>query len=316
MEFHDAVAEFLSYLQYEKGSAELTLVSYQSDFRGVAAFLEEQGIPLKVEDVTTAVVRRYVTAMSKSGYARSTIGRRVASLRSLFKYLHQCEYLTRNPIAAVATPKTEEKLPVYLSPEECQRLLDATDANHFFLLAFRDKAALGTLIYTGIRRSELLNLKLRDLDFDSNILTVRNGKGGKGRAIPMCDRLVELLEDWLELRPRCAHDAVFTARTGEPFGRHGLYEAFRRAQQVAGIERQGVTLHTLRHSFATNLLRSGADLVALQRLLGHSSLDTTAIYLHVEMDGLREAVSRHPLQANASCSQLGEDPLTGNHSAP
>lgn len=309
MKFHDAVAEFLSYLEYEKGSAELTLVSYQSDFRGFAAFLDEQGIPLKVEDVTTAVVRRYVTAMSKEGYARSTIGRRVASLRSLFEYLHQCEYLTRNPVAPVATPKTEEKLPVYLSPEECQRLLEATDANHFFLLAFRDKAALGTLVYTGIRRSELLNLKLRDLDFDSKVLTVTNGKGGKGRVIPMCDRLVELLEDWLELRPKCDHDVLLTARTGEPFGKHGLYDAFRRAKQEAGIERQGVTLHTLRDSFATNLLRSGADLVALQRLLGHSSLDTTAIYLHVEMDGLRDAVSRHPLEAKPCCSRAGEDPL-------
>jgi site-specific recombinase XerD len=295
MQFEDAVAEFLSYLELEKGSSKLTLVAYESDFKQFAAFVQEQGVPRSIQDVTTPVVRRYVASMSTDGYARGTIGRRVASLRSLFNYLHQCEYLTRNPVAPVATPKPEEKLPVYLSPEECQRLLDATDANHFFLLVFRDKAALGTLIYTGIRRSELLNLKLRDLDFGSNILTVRNGKGGKGRAIPMCGRLVELLEDWLELRPDCNHEALFTARTGEPFGKHGLYDAFRRARQVAGIDREGVTLHTLRHSFATNLLRSGADLVALQRLLGHSSLDTTAIYLHVEMDGLREAVERHPL---------------------
>jgi integrase/recombinase XerC len=113
MTFDDAIAEFLSYLEYEKGSAELTLVSYESDFKQFAAFLEEQDIPSRIDDVGTAVVRRYVAAMSKDGYARSTIGRRVASLRSLFKYLHQCEYLTRNPVAPVATPKTEEKLPVY-----------------------------------------------------------------------------------------------------------------------------------------------------------------------------------------------------------
>ena len=295
MRFEDAVAEFLSYLEHEKGSAKLTLVSYESDFKQFAVFLEEQSIPLTVAEVTTSVVRRYVAAMSRGGYARGTIGRRIASLRSLFTYLHQCEYLTRNPVAPVAAPKTEEKLPVYLSPEECQQLLEATDANHFFLLAFRDKAALGTLVYTGIRRSELLNLNLQDLDFDNNTLTVRNGKGAKARDIPLCGRLVELRQDWLELRPACDHDAVFTTRTGEPFGKHGLYDAFRRARRVAGIKREGITLHTLRHSFATNLLRSGADLVALQRLLGHSSLDTTAIYLHVDMDGLREAVDKHPL---------------------
>ena len=176
MTFDDAAAEFLSYLKYEKGSAELTLVSYESDFKQFAAFVEAQGMPSTIGDVTTPVIRRYVAAMSRD-YARSTIGRRVASLRSLFRYLHQCEYLTRNPVAPVATPKTEEKLPVYLSPEECHRLLDAIDANHFFLLVFRDKAALGTLIYTGMRRSELLNLKPCDLDLDSKALTVRNAKG-------------------------------------------------------------------------------------------------------------------------------------------
>jgi len=295
MRFDHAIAEFLSYLEYEKGSAELTLVSHESDFKQFTGFLEQQGSPPKIQDVTTAMVRRYVVAMSEKGYARTTIGRRVASLRSLFKYLHQCEYLTHNPVASVATPKAKEKLPVYLSTEQCRRLLEATEENHYFLLAFRDKAVLGTLIYTGIRRSELLDLKLRDLDFESEVLTVRNGKGGKRRSIPMCRQLVELLKDWLELRPECDHDAVFTTRTGEALARHGLYEAFRRARERAGISRKEITLHTLRHSFASNLLQSGANLVALQRLLGHSSLGSTSLYLHVEMDGLRKAVDRHPL---------------------
>jgi len=240
-------------------------------------------------------VRRYVAAMSKSGYAPGTVARRIASLRSLFSYLHQSEHLARNPLAAVTTPKRAQRLPVYLSPQECQRLLDATDSSYYILLAFRDKAVLGTLIYTGIMRNELLQLSLGDLNLDATTLTVRSGKGGKGRVIPMCGELVGLLQDWLELRPHCDHDALFTTRTGEAFGRHGLYDAFRRAFDAAGIRKEGVTLHTLRHSFATSLLPSGADLVALQRLLRHASLDTTAIYLHVEMDGLREAVNRHPL---------------------
>lgn len=298
MTFDDAVAEFLAYLEHEKGCAQLTLIAYQSDCRQFAEFVDRQGIPREVARVTTAVVRSYVASMSKHGYARTTIARRIASLRSLFAYLHQSDHLLRNPVAAVATPKPRVDAPVYLSPEECQQLLDATDANYYFLLAFRDKAVFGTFIYTGIRRTELLDLRLRDLDFDRRVLTVRNGKGGKARAIPMSDELIALLNDWLELRPRSDHDAVFTTRTGEPLGRHGLYEAFRRACAAAGIKRQGVTLHTLRHSFATGLLQAGADLVALQRLLGHSSLDTTAIYLHVEMDGLREAVGKHPLGRN------------------
>ena len=188
-----------------------------------------------------------------------------------------------HPLARVATPKKQKQIPMYLSFEECQRLLDATDKNHLFLLAFRDKAMLGTFIYTGIRRGELLALTMADVDFEARTLAVRNGKGGKGRVIPLYDELIELLRDWLELRPQCEH---------------GLQEAFHRAKKAAGIDREGVTIHTLRHTFASSLLQNGADLVSIQRLLAHSSLDTTAIYRHVQMDGLREAVDKHPLSGN------------------
>ncbi len=174
-------------------------------------------------------------------------------------------------------------------------MLDATDQTYFFMLAFRDKAVLGTLMYTGIRRGELLALNTNAVDFQACPLTVKNGKGGMGRVIPLCEELMELLRDWLEPRPECEHDGVFTTRSGQPLGKHGLQDAFQRAKKAASIEREGITIHSLRHTFASLLLQNGADLVSLQRLLGHSSLDTTAIYLYVQMDGLREAVKKHPL---------------------
>ena len=294
MDLRDAVAEFLAYLEHERNYSPLTITSYKSDFKRFLEFLDERAVPPKLQNVTTSVVRQYIASLSQAGYAASTVGRRVASLKSLFNYLCNCEYVTRNPLAPVSMPKRKRGIPTYLSPEECRRLLEATDQSHFFLLAFRDKAILGTFIYTGLRRGELLSLRLGDIDFDARTLTVRDGKGGKGRVVPLCEQLTDLLSDWLELRPACEHDALFTTRRGEPLSKHGLQDAFHRARKTAGIDK-GATIHSLRHSFATALLQSGADLVSLQRLLGHSSLDTTAIYLHVQMDDLREAVARHPL---------------------
>jgi len=294
MTLQDAVAEFLAYLEHERNCSPLTITSYKSAFKRFLEFLDERGVPPKLQNVTTSVVRQYVASLSQAGYAPSTVGRRVASLKSVFNYLCNCEYVIGNPLAPVSMPKRKRGIPTYLSPEECRRLLDATNQNHYCLLAFRDKAILGTFIYTGIRRGELLSLRLGDIDFDARTLTVRDGKGGKGRVVPLCNELIELLRDWRELRPECEHHVLFTTRRGEALSKHGVQDAFHRARKAAGIDK-GATIHSLRHSFATALLQSGADLVSLQRLLGHSSLDTTAIYLHVQMDDLREAVGRHPL---------------------
>lgn len=295
MDFHQAVHEFLAYLEHERGSSPFTISSYRSDFRRFADFLDTQAVPAKVGNITTPLARRYIAALSKAGLSPRTIARRLASLKSLFRYLRACEYVPGNPLAPLPTPKQRTRLPSCLTADECRRLLDATDHNHYFILAFRDKAILATFIYTGMRRGELLALRTRDVDFDAGVVTVNNGKGGKARVVPMCHELIEPLRDWLELRPPCDHDALFTTRLGQPLGKHGVQDAFSRAKAAAGIDREGVTIHTLRHTFATSLLENGADLVSIQRLLGHSSLDTTAIYLHVQMDGLREAVQKHPL---------------------
>lgn len=198
----------------------------------------------------------------------------------------------------MSTPKLRRRVPNYLTPDECRRFLKATDENHFFDLAFRDRAILATLLYTGIRRSELVALRLTDVDLETRTLTVRHGKGGRSRVVPLRDDLIALLRDWLELRPDGDHDLLFTNRIGQPLGKHGLQEAFRRAVRAAAIERRGVSIHTLRHTFASTLLQNGADLVSIQTLLGHTSLDTTAVYLHVQMDGLREAVERNPVAAS------------------
>ncbi len=125
----------------------------------------------------------------------STIGRRVASLKSLVSYLQECEYTSHNPLSRISTLQKQHRTPTYLTLEKCQRLLDATDKNHFFMVAFRDKAILGTFLYTGIRRGELLALKLDDVDLEACTLAVRNGKGRKGRVIPLCGEAIAVLQD-------------------------------------------------------------------------------------------------------------------------
>ena len=146
MNLTQAAEEFLAYLQHEKGCSDLTIVAYRSDFRQFLEFLQGQSIPASVANVTTAVARQYVAALSKAGYKPATLGRRLASLKSLFAYLLDCEYVQANPLSRVSTPKLRRKVPNYLTPDECRRLLKATEQNHFFELAFRDKAIVATLL--------------------------------------------------------------------------------------------------------------------------------------------------------------------------
>jgi site-specific recombinase XerD len=293
-----AAEEFLACLQHEKGCSPLTITAYRSDLSQFLQFLGEQRVPATISNITTVVARQYVASVSRAGRKPATIARRLASLKSLFAYLHDCECIQANPLGRVSTPKLRRRIPNYLTPDECRRLLKATDENHFFDLSFRDRAILATLLYTGIRRAELLALRLTGVDLQTRTLTVRHGKGDRSRVVPLRDDLIALLRDWLELRPDYDHDLLFTNRIGQPLGKHGLQAAFRRAVKGAAIERRGVTIHTLRHTFASTLLQNGADLVSIQTLLGHTSLDTTAVYLHVQMDGLRETVEKNPMAAS------------------
>ncbi len=155
-------------------------------------------------------------------------------------------------------------------------------------------------IYAGLRRGELLNLKTGDADLDGRTLRVVRGKGNKTRIIPMVDELKQAIADWLEYRPPCGHDYLFTTNRGNRIYPSRMQIIWRKTLERSGIKRSGVSMHTLRHSFATLLLQSGrADLVAIQHLIGHSRLGTTAIYLYVDAQQLREAIAAHPLAAES-----------------
>ena len=292
----DVAREFFVYLDAEKGCSRATIEAYASDLNLFVEFLVQRDRGAEVEAVTAELLREYLADMSARGLSASTRGRRLYALRSLWHYLEVTERVTENPCRRVSAPRRHEHVPTSLSVAECARLLAACEDNHYVDLAFRDRAILCALIYQGLRRAEVLGLQLGDVDPEAMTVLVRRGKGGKSRMMPLAEPAAEALADWLELRPRCEHSVVFTTRGARPMSAKDLQRMFRRTVARADLAREGLTVHSLRHTFAMLLLREGVDVRALQRLLGHSSIETTALYLHLETDDLRDAVARHPLR--------------------
>ena len=259
----DAADEFLLYLEAERGCSPLTVEAYHSDIEQLLAFLRSEGLAPHLDTVTAHVLRRFLLAMKRNGLAASTRARRIYALRSLWDFLEKSEIVDANPCRKVSAPKSGEKIPEYLTPDECQALLDATSDQYYHSLVTRDRTALAILIYTGLRRHELIGIDLGDIDLAEGTLRVRRGKGDKSRLLPLVEEARQAIRDWLEVRPDVEHDRLLTGRDGRPLGVHGLSLLFRRATRRAGLDRKGVTLHTLRHSFATMLLHCQVDLISL-----------------------------------------------------
>jgi len=302
MRLDDLHEEFLTYLEVERDYSSLTAVAYRSDFRAFLHFLKTAGLLADLRQMDRSVVRRYVAWLKSRGLKASSVARHLNSLRSFCNYLRESQYTEADPFFRISLPKRPQEVPAHLTAEEAEALLAAAGRQRCVFNAFRDTAVLSVLLYTGVRRSEALNLRLSDLDLAGGTLQVVAGKGGKSRVLPLLPAPCEALSDWLELRPTdCGHDRVFTCKWGAPLSKRGLASCLSRALQAAGIRRPGITLHSLRHTFACLLLKGGCDLYSLQRMLGHSRLDTTAGYLHATVEDLREAVSAHPL-----CNGEGE----------
>lgn len=295
MQMQPLAEQFYLYLEAEKASSPLTIQAYRADMKSFLGFLEREHIAPQVESVTTPVLRNYLIDMTRRGLTASSRARRLHALRSFWRYLVNTDVVILNPCDRLATPRRERALPEYLTPDECRALLEATDDQYYALLTVRDRAALSVLVYCGLRRRELLNLRLGDIDIADMTLKVIRGKGNRSRIVPLTDHVGEAIGEWLEARPVVGHDVLFTGRDGRPMQAHGLNDAFQRAAKRANVARPGVSLHTLRHSFATMLLHSQVDLFSLQKLLGHASIESTAIYLHVDMTRLRAAVAGHPM---------------------
>lgn len=286
--------DFLAYLDAEKGCSPLTLRSYGSDLRQFWQFARANDV-VALRDVATPLVREWIVSMKREGLASSSIARHVSALRSFWHFLLVSELATHDPLRGVCTPKRKQTVPACLSADEVQLLLTAAERHRNPVISARDFAMVSALVFTGIRRGELLALRMADVNATTRALHVRNGKGGKSRVVPLTDEVLGPVAHWLEMRPGGKTDAMFTTTYGNRIHPTRMQIIWRRVLRDSGISSEGVTLHTLRHTFATLLLQSGTDLATIQKLLGHTRLDTTAIYLHVGESALAEGVRRHPL---------------------
>jgi len=295
MSIEEAAELFLTYIEHERGCSAATAVAYGSDVAALLRYLAQEEIEPCVESLTAQVLRRYVSWLSRSGYSPATIARRIYAISSLYKYLVNYGYAATNPCGQVMLPKKAKRMPAVLTLEEARRVLEVADNHECPWIGFRNRAMIAVFLFCGLRRQELADLKLSDVDLRSRWLKVRRGKGGKCRSIPLTPEVAEAISDWLEFRPEVDHDYLLTGLGGGRLEKGGLRGAFRRVAKQAGVYRKGVTLHTLRHTFASLLLQEGCDLVSIQELLGHADLSTTAIYLHLDAAHLQGAVERHPL---------------------
>jgi integrase/recombinase XerC len=292
-----AVEQFLRHLEVERNASALTLKSYREDLSALCAYLiETQGSLPEPRDVTTLDLRGYVASLSEKGYAKATISRRLASLRSFFRFGQRDGWAAGNPARPLRNPRRGRSLPHFLSADDVTRLLAAPPAKS--PLGLRDRAILETLYSAGLRVSELAGLCDGDLDLAEGVVRVR-GKGRRERISPLGSYAVNALRAWQARRQLATgstndRSPVFVNKFGKRLTTRSVARMLEKYLKLTGLDRR-TTPHTLRHSFATHLLDRGADIRSVQELLGHRSLVTTQIYTHVSSQGLRETYKRaHP----------------------
>lgn len=294
----DALGEYLRHLGLEKNASAHTVKSYREDLtQAVEYFRGQLGEGAGASRVSTRVVRSYLAWLHEQGYAKSTVARRMASVRSWFRFLCRQGALASNPADGLRGPRQDKKLPHFMSEDDMTRLLETPEG--VTPLGLRDRAILETLYSAGLRVSEVVGLELNDIDFDAGIVMVR-GKGKKERLALVGGKAQAALKAWLNARDlllegRLARAAaVFLNKNGTRLTTRSVGRMLEKYLAQAGLDPRS-SPHTLRHSFATHLLDRGADIRSVQELLGHASLGTTQIYTHVTTHRLRDSYHKaHP----------------------
>jgi integrase/recombinase XerC len=306
MSMPSAIQAFLNYLRIERNASDLTVKSYADDLAHISEFFQEQtGSLPEPRQIEVAILRSYVSYLHECGYARTTVARRLACLRSFFRYCNREGICETNPAKPLRTPRAGRKLPHFLTTDQVGALLIAPPAN--LPAGLRDRAILETMYSAGLRVSELVGLNVADWDRSAGILRVM-GKGRKERLAPVGSYATKALDHWMTVRepdpkaPEKQRAAIFLNRFGRRLTTRSIGRMLETHIQTAGLTQQ-TTPHTLRHSFATHLLDGGADLRSVQELLGHKSLTTTQIYTHVSTRRLRETYEKaHPHAAQNRAS--------------
>lgn len=294
------LSEFLAYLEHERNASPHTIASYGRDLRQLRDYLTEAGV--RWNRAGNVVLRGFLASLYEKRQKKSTIGRKLAAVRSFYEFCLDKKWIGENPARILATPKQDKRVPSFLSEGEAEALLELPAGRK--PVDLRDKAILEFLYATGVRVSELTGLNLADIHLGERVARVR-GKGKKERLVPFGKAAAARLEEWLKARSgllvearggRSAADAeaVFLNYRAERLTARSVQRMVRKAVTKAAVSRK-ISPHSLRHSFASHLLGRGADLRAIQELLGHASLATTQKYTHVDLRQLLDVYRKsHP----------------------
>ena len=293
-----AVTRFLRFLSVERNAASLTIKSYREDLAALLDYLQQAYGRLPAPgEITPLDLRGYVSAMHEAGYAKTSVSRRLASLRTFYKFAQREGLANSNPAKPLRNPRKDRKLPHFLSTDEIGLLLTAPPATS--CQGMRDRAILETMYSAGLRVSEVVGMNDGDLDLEEGVIRIR-GKGRRERFSPVGSFARKAITRWLGKRtlspkePKSELAPIFTNRFGRRLTTRSVARMLEKYLKTSGLDLR-TSPHTLRHSFATHLLDRGADIRSVQELLGHKSLVTTQIYTHVSTAGLRAVYERaHP----------------------
>jgi integrase/recombinase XerD len=280
---------FIEHLKVERGLSRNTVIAYRNDLCSLGDFLMDNGVN-KWELATRDALLDYLDFQRQQGLEESSIARSLAAIKLFFRYLYAEKFSSVDPTAAMDSPRLWRILPDMLSIRETERLLKAFPENSGEALTIRNRAIIEVMYASGLRVSETADLKLADVDFDSGMLRVI-GKGSKERLVPVAAAVLTLLRKYIsvsrhELTAKIPLSPyLFVSRTGRRLDRERIWAITKEAALIAGINKE-IHPHTLRHSFATHLLENGADLRAIQEMLGHSDISTTELYTHVDKSRL------------------------------
>lgn len=293
----DELKDFIHYLIVEKGLAKNTIVSYERDLKSYTKFLKNTEKLTSLNEVNRTQIIHFLSFLKDQGKSSKTMARHVASIRAFHQFLLRERAVDHDPSVHIESPQMERSLPKVLNMQEVETLLDSPKANDHF--GIRDKAMLELLYATGIRVSELIGLNMGDVHITMGFIRCV-GKGNKERIIPIGKAATTALTHYIQegrkhfVSKKHQDDSFFLNHHGRRLTRQGFWKILKRLAAEAGIEKE-LTPHTLRHSFATHLLENGADLRAVQEMLGHADISTTQIYTHVTKTRLKDVYSQfHP----------------------
>ncbi|MBN2781544.1 MAG: tyrosine recombinase XerC [Candidatus Marinimicrobia bacterium] len=299
MTFINAIEDYLKYMRSVRSYSEHTLDAYRRDMAQFYAFCCEYfgQDEVAMKDVDKVSIRHFLGMLTENRYAARSAARKLAALKSFFKYALKRKWIEKNPAYAIKSPRIPRNLPTVLSKEQTTRLFDGLDATDF--ITARDAAMIELFYGSGIRLSELMNLRLKDIQFNNMLLTVL-GKGNKQRVLPLGDSGRKALETYLRFyeadfgRPG-REDPLFLSRLGSKISTRNVRLRIEKYLRTVSDGARKNSPHVLRHSFATHLLDAGADLESVRMMLGHESLSTTQVYTHVRTDRLKSAYDKaHP----------------------